>query len=471
MARTQINPSEQIPAGGITRSLLNTTTLGAALLTKIIAGTGITITQTGVDAGTGDVTINSTAAVQQLAISSGATSPVPAGGQGTIIFSTTQLIPLFWNGGAWNTFSSTALNPLFGNMSSGNVTLDGTTSYAGMTLNTSTKTYTLTQDLNANNLTINASCYLVTAGFLVMCQGTLNLSAASTGAIQCNGANGTNSSTYTTPGVGATGWANTNSIGGSQSGTNGAVNSSASGGAGSTNVAAIVGAGGQGGNGGTSASGTSGGGAGAVNPPAFSTVKRPAAPPSHVLQNAGVNVLGGAGGTGGDAGQGDGISKFGGAGGGGGAGAGIVAIFANAITRGAATGIIQAIGGTGGTGSPGQSPTTTTDTGGGSGGGGGGGGCVIVVYATISGTSNSNAIDVGGGGGGAGGAGGNGTGGATGGGGNGGWTGYPGYLWVYNNTTLTVVTTQQGYSNVSGYYGSGSTAGAATPVDHLYGAL
>lgn len=58
MAQTKINPTEQLPAGSITRSLLNTATSGSAVATKIIPGTNITISSTGADAGTGDVTIN-----------------------------------------------------------------------------------------------------------------------------------------------------------------------------------------------------------------------------------------------------------------------------------------------------------------------------------------------------------------------------------------------------------------------------
>ena len=48
----------QILDGDVLRNDLNTTTSGSAVITKIIAGTNITISSTGVDAGTGDVTIN-----------------------------------------------------------------------------------------------------------------------------------------------------------------------------------------------------------------------------------------------------------------------------------------------------------------------------------------------------------------------------------------------------------------------------
>ena len=61
MARTQIDGADQIASNTIVRGDLNTATTGAAVIAKVIAGTNITISQTGVDAGTGDVTINATA--------------------------------------------------------------------------------------------------------------------------------------------------------------------------------------------------------------------------------------------------------------------------------------------------------------------------------------------------------------------------------------------------------------------------
>lgn len=60
MAKTQPRGT-QILDGTIARADLDTSTVGQAVTTKIIAGTNITITQTGVDAGTGDVTVNASA--------------------------------------------------------------------------------------------------------------------------------------------------------------------------------------------------------------------------------------------------------------------------------------------------------------------------------------------------------------------------------------------------------------------------
>lgn len=60
MAITQVR-SPQIGAGEVKRSDLDVTTSGSAVLAKVIQGTGITISATGADAGTGDATINAAA--------------------------------------------------------------------------------------------------------------------------------------------------------------------------------------------------------------------------------------------------------------------------------------------------------------------------------------------------------------------------------------------------------------------------
>lgn len=60
MARTQTK-TDQIADGGVTRDDLNTADSGKAVVRKIVQGSGITISSTGADSGTGDVTINSSA--------------------------------------------------------------------------------------------------------------------------------------------------------------------------------------------------------------------------------------------------------------------------------------------------------------------------------------------------------------------------------------------------------------------------
>ena len=52
--------SEQIKDGEVKRDDINVDETGQAVIRKIIAGTGVIITSTGVDAGTGDVTIQAT---------------------------------------------------------------------------------------------------------------------------------------------------------------------------------------------------------------------------------------------------------------------------------------------------------------------------------------------------------------------------------------------------------------------------
>lgn len=57
MPKTQVRGS-QIRQGKVQRKDLDTTTVGNSVVTKIIAGSGVTITFTGADSGTGDVTLN-----------------------------------------------------------------------------------------------------------------------------------------------------------------------------------------------------------------------------------------------------------------------------------------------------------------------------------------------------------------------------------------------------------------------------
>lgn len=57
MPKTQVR-SHQILDEGIKRDDINTSTEGQAIITKVVAGTGVSLESTGADAGTGDVTIN-----------------------------------------------------------------------------------------------------------------------------------------------------------------------------------------------------------------------------------------------------------------------------------------------------------------------------------------------------------------------------------------------------------------------------
>jgi len=53
----------QILDGTVQRVDLDATTVGAAVIRKIVQGTGITISSTGADSGTGDVTVNAVVAI------------------------------------------------------------------------------------------------------------------------------------------------------------------------------------------------------------------------------------------------------------------------------------------------------------------------------------------------------------------------------------------------------------------------
>lgn len=57
MPVTQVT-STQVGDGQVQRPDLNQSVPGRAVVTKIIAGSGVTIASTGVDPGTGDVTIS-----------------------------------------------------------------------------------------------------------------------------------------------------------------------------------------------------------------------------------------------------------------------------------------------------------------------------------------------------------------------------------------------------------------------------
>jgi hypothetical protein len=57
MSRTQVK-SKQLLDEGVKRADLNSTEAGSAVIKKLLAGNYITIGSTGVDEGTGDVTVN-----------------------------------------------------------------------------------------------------------------------------------------------------------------------------------------------------------------------------------------------------------------------------------------------------------------------------------------------------------------------------------------------------------------------------
>jgi hypothetical protein len=69
MPITQLG-TRQIKDGGVTKQDMDTTTPGSAVITRVVAGSGVSLDSTGPDAGTGEVTINVT----------GGSSGLPNGG-------------------------------------------------------------------------------------------------------------------------------------------------------------------------------------------------------------------------------------------------------------------------------------------------------------------------------------------------------------------------------------------------------
>jgi hypothetical protein len=65
MARTQLR-GVQIGDGSVQRADLDVVNPGQAVITKIVQGSGITLSYTGADPGTGDVTINATAGTRSV---------------------------------------------------------------------------------------------------------------------------------------------------------------------------------------------------------------------------------------------------------------------------------------------------------------------------------------------------------------------------------------------------------------------
>lgn len=59
MPRTEVG-GRQIANGSVQRDDLDVATVGQAVVRRLVQGTGVTLSSTGADSGTGDVTINAT---------------------------------------------------------------------------------------------------------------------------------------------------------------------------------------------------------------------------------------------------------------------------------------------------------------------------------------------------------------------------------------------------------------------------
>lgn len=118
MGRTQIRTTE-LEDGGVKRNDLNTTVSGQAVTRKIVQGTGITLSSTGVDSGTGDVTISVTAGTYAAYSHShngdycrwrGASAGDPGGAiGGDIFYDTNSGIFFTYDGSTWRDAFGTPL--------------------------------------------------------------------------------------------------------------------------------------------------------------------------------------------------------------------------------------------------------------------------------------------------------------------------------------------------------------------------
>lgn len=334
----------------------------------------------------------------------------------------------------------------------------------------SSGTTTLTRDMFYRNLTLSGTAEIITAGFRVYVEQTLDIQAAKVGAIRHNGASATSFSAVAAL-TGGYGWYG--SGGGGAGATSG--NTAGSGPqAMSLGKVSYFGGGGPGGSvsargGGTGALTSNGGTSGVIG-----VMQQHGAwktPPLAGFAYAGPGTVSngydGIGGGQGGGGGGSGFSAGGthGQGGGGGGGGGIVIVAAANVHTSLSTpaGVIQANGGNGANGTA----ATGTNSGGGGGGIGAGGGAAILMAGGLTGVSVAGLVTADGGNGG---AGGNGIG--TGWGGMGACGGYGGTAACFNFgsgnksvsaplTTPTTPSTPTGNTGTAGGAGVQSRANLA----------
>jgi hypothetical protein len=272
---------------------------------------------------------------------------------------------LVGNHGDWINHHEDAIAAQFGNGADGAITFDGTTDLNSFSSRSGT-IYTLTRDVHATNITVNAGVEVRTAGWRVYWRGVLTTGSGGTnGLITCNGANGGDG----TGAVAGTGGA---------TGAQGTLLSGAAGGAGdgSAGSNATDSYGGAGGAGGVGGGGGAGGSVTAPTAAKGSPRVFSAATFGHIFGlvasvSTSTAIQGGAGGGGGasDAGAG-------------GAGGGVLALAGNRLALAAAADL-RARGGNGGAGL----------AGGAQGGGGGGGGVLLLAVLDKGGATFSAAVN------------------------------------------------------------------------------
>jgi hypothetical protein len=280
----------------------------------------------------------------------------------------------------------------YGDGSDGAVTFNGSSTVTlpnGNTIVPSSNVYTLPRDISCTSITINVGVTVVTAGFRILCQGTLSNS----GTISWNGNNASGQTAGAALASGLLGGGGAGAQGGPISNPGNSASTvtnayppisatAATGGLGS-GIAGTTCAGGSGGGSGGVVSGGNGG-ALTVMGIVHGAATLPTAVSGRSADNTQWNPSSGGGGGAGNSGTG----------GGGGGGGGTIVIAAGTF---AGTGTISANGGNGANGGTNG------------GGGGGGGGIIIVVFGTGGGgqtiTANGGSAGTGSSAGGAGGAG------------------------------------------------------------------
>ncbi len=341
-----------------------------------------------------------------------------------------------------NSASSSAM--IFGTGADGNVSL-------------SSGTTVLSRDTHWANCTLSGTAAVNTNGWRLFISGVLDISAAQSGAIICNGANGS-------PAAGASGGFSPGglamrTVGQSPiSGGGGGNGSTATGSSGSAGTGNTFGNGGNGGNGG--AGGASTGAGGAIGSGGTASIQIPLNTPTTAFfpPGIGTSIAAGLIGGGGGGGGGDGTNA-GGGGGGAGSFGGMIALYVRSISRGtnANASIIQAKGGNGANGGNAAGGNAA-----GGGGGGGGGGVIYIITETLFGSAIANCLDASGG---AGGAGGSGSG--TGKGGVGGVGGSSGSVQIINLLTPSYASSAWNAPGSAGGTTSTTAAGASGPAASL----
>jgi hypothetical protein len=76
-----------------------------------------------------------------------------------------------WDGVVWVSYYNEGADAVYGTGADGNAVLDGTTTILGMA--PSASVYSMTRDMNFNDLTINTSCRLAPNGYRIFVKGTL----------------------------------------------------------------------------------------------------------------------------------------------------------------------------------------------------------------------------------------------------------------------------------------------------------